>query len=364
MKARMKQASFERKTGDSIWVEARRGETLGLGEGCPRPYVTEETSASALEWLSAKQPELERELTSFDALRTWVDVHAAELDLHNGAWCAVELALLDLFAREKGCTVEALLGVPETRDVLQYTAVVSDESGEALDKLLGRYLGVGFTDFKFKLSGEHAPDEAKLARFTQLKADAPGPFRVRLDCNNAWGTEPERALAELKRLASHDFFAVEEPLTARRAKDLSRLSTELGAAIVLDESLCRVSDVALYRGLPGEWIANVKVSKAGGLLRALQLISAARSAGWKVIIGAQVAETSVLTRAGIIAARAAGDSLLAVEGGFGTLLLEEDLTEPVLMFGFGGTLTVSEAMPAGAHGFGLTRNSNTGGMAP
>jgi len=350
MKARMKHASFERKTGDSVWVEARRGGQVGLGEGCPRPYVTNETTASALQWLEGSSA---LALESFEALEAWVALHGDEIDLHPGAWCALETALLDLFAREKGCSVEALLGVPETRGELEYTAVVSDESGEALDKLLQRYLGVGFKDFKFKISGDRTADLAKLQRFAAL---AEGTFRIRLDGNNVWGDDVARAKEELQALDPTRYFAVEEPLTARRAEDLSRLSTELGVAIILDESLCWRSDVARYKDLPGRWIANVKVSKAGGLLRSLALIAEARKARWPVIIGAQVAETSVLTRAGIIAARAAEDSLLAIEGGFGTLLLEHDLTEPVLMFGFEGKLQI----PTGGLGLGLQRNTETG----
>lgn len=356
MKARMKHASFERKTGDSVWVEARRAGHVGMGEGCPRPYVTNETSASALTWLGENQARFARELGSFEAVKAWVEAHGAEIDLHPGAWCALETALFDVFAREAGVSVEALLGVPQTRDGLQYTAVVSDESGEALDTLLGRYLGVGFTDFKFKISGDRAADAGKLKRFAELATG--GPFRIRLDGNNVWGDDVDRAVAELAVL-KEGVFAVEEPLTARHA-GLSRISTELGLAVILDESLCRAKDVALFRDRPGAWIANVKVSKAGGLLRSIALIAEARRAGWPVIIGAQVGETSVLTRAAMIAARAAGDSLLAIEGGFGTLLLEHDLVDPVLMFGFEGKLQLSEVIPPSATGLGLTRNAETG----
>lgn len=350
MKARMKHASFERKTGDSVWVEARRGPHLGLGEGCPRPYVTNETTPDALQWLAAtKLPD------SFDGLRAWTTAHAAEIDAHPAAFCAAELALLDLFAREKGVSVEALLGVPETRTEFQYSAVVSDESGDALEGLLGRYLGVGFKDFKFKLAGDDAADGAKLKRFAALSAEAGGPFRVRLDANNVWGDEVDRALASLRALGP--VFAVEEPLRAGRADDLSRLSTELAVPIILDECLCRPTDVARYAALPGKWIANVKVSKSGGLQRSIAIIRDAAKAGWPVLIGAQVAETSVLTRAGLVAARAAGHSLLALEGGFGTLLLAHDLTEPVLSFGFEGKLSLPDFLPAGTPGLGLTRNA-------
>ena len=259
----MKDASWEGKTGASVWVEGQRGAHTGLGEGCPRPYVTHETTPDALQWLAGLDAP-----ASFEALQAFTRERAADIDLHPGAFCALELALLDLFARERGVSVEKLLGVPETRTGFQYTAVVSDEAGEALDTLLGRYLGVGFTDFKFKLAGEGAADAAKLNRFAELSADTGnGPYRVRLDANNVWGDQADAAIAALRQLTG--YFSVEEPLVAGRAQDLSRLSTTLGTAVILDECLCRLGDVAPYAALPGTWIANVKVSKAGGLQRAL-----------------------------------------------------------------------------------------------
>ncbi len=60
----------------------------------------------------------------------------------------------------------------------------------------------------------------------------------------------------------------------------------------------------------------------GGLLRSLNVAEAARRRGIPIVVGAQVGETSVLTRAALVVARSAGDRLLAQEGAFGTYLLE------------------------------------------
>ena len=56
--------------------------------------------------------------------------------------------------------------------------------------------------------------------------------------------------------------------------------------------------------------------------------------GIGIIVGAQVGETSILTRASLaVMNEHAAITLIAAEGAFGTLLLEHDLTEPCLMFG-------------------------------
>ena len=79
----------------------------------------------------------------------------------------------------------------------------------------------------------------------------------------------------------------------------------------------------------------------GGLLRSLDVVQAARTAGIGVIVGAQVGETSLLTRVALTVAQAAGPSLVAQEGAFGTFLLERDICDPPLMFGAGGILEAS-----------------------
>ncbi|MFZ1761994.1 MAG: hypothetical protein WAT99_03795, partial [Nitrospira sp.] len=59
-----------------------------------------------------------------------------------------------------------------------------------------------------------------------------------------------------------------------------------------------------------------------------------------IVVGAQVGETSILTRAALTVADRYRDILLAQEGAFGTHLLEYDLCDPPLMFGRGGRLAM------------------------
>src|SRR5437667_398413 len=83
-----------------------------------------------------------------------------------------------------------------------------------------------------------------------------------------------------------------------------------------------------------------------GLPRSLEVIAAARRHGVPVIVGAQVGETSLLTRAALTVASQARDILLAQEGAFGTLLLGDDVCDPPLMFGPGGQIQFS--VPSGS----------------
>jgi hypothetical protein len=92
----------------------------------------------------------------------------------------------------------------------------------------------------------------------------------------------------------------------------------------------------------------------GGILRTFDLLTHARRAGWKAIVGAHVGESSLLTRVGFTAAQAAGDDLLlAQEGAFGTHLLARDVVETPLMFGARGRLDVAASQIHADSGCGL-----------
>lgn len=349
LRVKFKQASCERRAGESVWIEVGRGSRVGLGEGCPRSYVTGESIDGALAWIADHRDSIESICTSLDALRSWRDAHREALAAGPSAWCAVETALLDLFGREAGCSVESLLGFDGPQGEYRYTAVIGDGSLEQLTALTGRYLKSGFRDFKLKLNGSLEADRRAVRRFREL---AGRDVRLRVDANNLWAGQVDAAIEHVLGLGG-GLFAVEEPVAPRAVADLSRFAIETGLPVILDESVARADDVDRTAELPGEWIANVKVSKAGGLLGSLEILERAEHHDWPVIVGAHVGETSVMTRCGLAVARRAGDRLVAHEGGFGTLAIENDPVEPILMFGDGGVLKVSSRTQADPDGWSL-----------
>jgi L-alanine-DL-glutamate epimerase-like enolase superfamily enzyme len=347
-KVAFRHAAAERAETESVWIDAIGADGLvGSGESCPRLYVTGETLETARAFTAEHEEEL-REATSIEVLREWMEAHRALIDANPAAWCALELAILDLLGKRHGTPVEALLSMPPIAGEFHYTAVLGDASPEAFHAMAERYWQLGFRDFKVKLCGDLERDRHKLAVFAKWpEASA----RVRADANNLW-PNAEQAIAGLRRL-DYRFLAVEEPIGKNRYAELSDISRALGCPIILDESCTRREQLSLLPGPRSQWMVNVRVSKMGGLIRSTQVIEAARQCGIGVIVGAQVGETSVLTRAALPAARAAGDALVAQEGAFGTLLLERDVCEPPLMFGAGGVLDASTYPKLTSPGFGL-----------
>ena len=133
-------------------------------------------------------------------------------------------------------------------------------------------------------------------------------------------------------------WAIEEPLVSLRFEDLLEFSTLLECPVILDETVCNVDQLLPFLEHPDRFLLNLRVSKCGGLLQASEMATTCIDAGVDVIVGAQVGETSVLTRAALSIAEMRGKHCVAQEGAYGTYLLSGDMTRSTLIFGRQGLL--------------------------
>jgi L-alanine-DL-glutamate epimerase-like enolase superfamily enzyme len=341
-RTRFEHAAASRDRAENVIVIAEDGAgRIGLGEGCPREYVTGETVQTALAALARWQRDGADAIDDLKGLEAWMRAHTAEIDRNPSAFAAIELALLDAFARRSERTLEQSLGIPGAAEIRTSAVYGTRSTAKFLAQMALYTLNGMSADAKLKLIGDPRIDRAR-ARILS------GLGRVRLDANNLWPSA-EEACRGLDGTSRHAW-AVEEPLKPRDWLGLAEVGTRTGLALVLDESATHRRDLAAL--VPGpRYVVNVRVSKLGGLLRTLAMIEAARARGYSVIVGAQVGETSILARAGIAAARAAGSSLIGFEAAFGTRLLARDATTPSLRFGRGGRVDLSGL---GTQGSGLT----------
>ena len=215
--------------------------------------------------------------------------------------------------------------------------------------LLHRYLFRGFRDFKLKLSGDLRRDRAKVRRLRRLGSKV----LVRVDANNLWSA-PSECIDHLRGLDC-EMTGIEEPLTAGDLDGFLEIANATSTPIVLDESGLRADQIATLPGNSSSWVINCRVSKMGGIQRSLDVVRAARERQIGVIVGAQVGETSILSRAALTVAHAASDVLVGQEGAFGTHLLRADFTDPVVMFGRDGTLKAGRDIDPVASGLGLSQ---------
>ncbi len=320
---------------------------VGYGEGCPRHYVTGETVESGLAFMARHGGEIAAEVRDLKSLRAWIEAHRSDIDQNPAAFCAIEIAILDLLGKIDQCPIEDVVAAPRLQGAFDYTAVLGDAPTLAYRWQFGRYWRRGFRDFKVKVSGNLRRDLGKVA---VLKRKSREGLRARCDANNLW-TSAEDCVYHLLGL-SYPFHAIEEPLRSFDLKGFDEVGRECGAKIILDESVTRLEHLEPLSD-SDRWIINLRVSKMGGLLRSLEVAEKALHAGIGIVVGAQVGETSILTRAALTVMTAARPTLVASEGAFGTHLLQHDLTTPTLMFGASGVLDVEKAGLRDDAGLGL-----------
>lgn len=332
-----KHTKAERKQTQSIFVTVQRDRHMGIGEACPRPYVTGETIQSCLKWIKDNRASIADRCHHLTGLKDWIYYNRNRIARNPSAWCAVELALLDLFAVEENASVEELLGLKASEGVYQYTAVVGNCQKNEFKKVVERYAAFGFWDYKLKISGHADMDNARIHSIAGSAKNA----RIRLDANNLWASDYKKAEAYLDKMESN-VFAIEEPLDVRDFTGIERLSNEFSIPVIFDESVCNLEDMKSIAVMPENCIINVRISKMGGLLASLRLIDKIRDYGFKVIVGCMVGETSLLSRVALMAAKYSGERLVAQEGAFGDLLLVQDYVGPTIKFGEKGLLQFKE----------------------
>ncbi len=338
-----KHSSAERSETHAVIAIARSTDsTTGFGEGCPRAYVTGESLESCETFLEVYRVSI-LSIDSLQGLKSWVDAHATVIDQNPAAWCAIETAILDLFGKMQSCSIESLLELPLLEGCFDYTAVLGAAEPEAFSSQLTQYLQLGLSDFKIKISGNQATDKKN---FDALRTALPNA-KIRLDANNLW-TNTEQALHYLSRFTPN-FWAIEEPLQTKKWAAFQQLAESLRCQIILDESFCRLEQFTHLESNPRRWIPNIRISKMGGLLRSLAIAQRCESLGMNFILGAQVGETSILTRIAMTVSNTHRTNLLAQEGAFGVHLLTFDITEASLMFGKAGKLLA----PAPSPGHGI-----------
>ena len=331
-------ASATRAHAHSVIVNLRDSSGLdGYGEGCPREYVTAERSSTSFEFLNALEPELKR-LSSVDDLREFCARKRAMIDRAPAAWCAFELALLDLIGKRNQQTVEQLLNLPKIAPPFIYSAVLGIQAPQAFATSVQYYQKLCMCDFKLKVSGDIAQDCERVGLLLDILARTGGDqVRLRVDANNLWSKQ--EAVCELVQALPYKPWAIEEPLKDRTDfLSMQQIAHHLGVKIILDESLCSLEALAMLPTNSDCWVANLRISKCGGLLRSIELAQALVSKQVGIIVGAHVGETSILTRAAVSLANAFRSGVLAQEGAFGTYLLAEDIVTPPIMFGHGGLL--------------------------
>jgi muconate cycloisomerase len=330
-------AATIRARSESILVRVGfDGGAIGFGEGAPRPYVTGESVASALEALRRSLvprvvdrdfptdgPPVPRFARLLELLEEALPTEGVDVSRHASARAALEMALLDGLLRQCGESLSAML--PPTCASVRYSGVVG--AGTVVDARRAaeaiRALGLGAV--KVKVGA--ASDVERLAAIREVLGR---DVRLRADANRAWSFDEARRA--LDSFTPFGLEAIEDPLRECDPESARHLREWAPVALVLDEPVASLADLRRYVAAGACDVVNVRVSKCGGLAPSLAIAALARRHGVRVQVGCHVGETAILSAAGRHLAAALPD-LFALEGSFGTRLLREDVTVAPVGFG-------------------------------
>lgn len=245
-----------------VVVTARRGAHVGRGEAAGVYYLqdTPDAAAATLRDLARRlPPDLTRE-----SLQDLLPPGAARN--------ALDCALWELEARERGVDVCTLAGLPPARPVVTTVTLGADAPDE-----MAR--GAREYDFaralKLKLTGESAVDAERVRAVRAARPDV----WLGVDGNQGFTAATLQPL--LPVLLECGVQLLEQPF--KRGRETEHDGLRLPLPVAADESCQHLGELA---GLVGRFdVVNVKLDKCGGLTEGLAMARRAQALGLKVMVG-------------------------------------------------------------------------------
>ena len=260
---------------EAVVIVARvsRGNHHGRGECVPYARYGETAEATLAAILNLRGKAFDRV-----ALQTLLPPGAARN--------ALDCALWDLEAKERGKRIWDLLGLPALRPLTTAFTIslgTPQSMAEATAKAAHRPL------LKVKLGGD-----GDVERIQAVRKAAPNSELI-VDANEAW-TEANLA-NHLAACADAGVTMIEQPLPAGHDEALARIKRPV--IVCADES---VHDRASLKGLRERYDAiNIKLDKTGGLTEARAMTNEARALGFEIMIGCMVTTSLSMAPAMMIA---------------------------------------------------------------
>jgi L-alanine-DL-glutamate epimerase-like enolase superfamily enzyme len=192
------------------------------------------------------------------------------------ARAAVDLALHDLWGKQRGVSVQALLG--GTGRGIPTSITIGIMNVEDTSTAAAERLAQGFEILKIK--GGCDPEE-DIGRVRAVRR-AHGPeLAIRLDANQGYSVDQAR---EVMGALAGEIEFIEQPVDAGDLDGLAALAADAAVPVMADEPVSGPdqADAVMRRGLR---LLCVKLMKSGGLATAGRVCDLARRHGARVMIG-------------------------------------------------------------------------------
>ncbi|WP_049979394.1 mandelate racemase/muconate lactonizing enzyme family protein [Halolamina rubra] len=268
-----------------VFVRVRAGEETGYGEGSALKWFTGDTAATMAAIVRSEfVPAIEGK--PVDEALGDCRALANRLPGNPGASSAVEMALLDLRAKQLEVPVRTLLGQAR-RDSIPLAFASGALPPETVASNAVDAFDAGFRTFKIKVTPDLETSVARINAVTRVLAERadPNDVFVRADANTGWESY-ERATSAIDRIERQAYVEYyEQPVAADAIGDLRALRTNRGVPVFADEAVHGVDEVRELTREPAA-VSGVcaKLAKAGSLLEIVRMGELAADAGLPVTL--------------------------------------------------------------------------------
>ena len=259
-----------------VVVEIEEGGKRGWGECCPTPHYGESVE-SVMAQIAAIAPKMEAGLSRED-LQTAMPPGAARN--------AVDCALWDLEAKQKGKTIAELMGHqwPDNLKSVETISIGDADKMGAKAKTLSK-----FPVIKVKMNAEEIEN-----RIRAVHQNAPNAAKI-VDANESWNADIVRRVGHV--LKENGVVMLEQPVPPSEDETLRGINALL--PLGGDESCHVAADLPRLHGIYD--VVNIKLDKTGGLTEAKKLLDQAKDMGFDIMVGCMVG-TSLSMAAGMFIA--------------------------------------------------------------
>ncbi|WP_080903306.1 dipeptide epimerase [Parabacteroides sp. Marseille-P3160] len=267
-------SNFSRTTTPVILTQISYDGVTGYGEASMPPYLGE-TQASVLEFL--KKVNLEQFSNPFelDDILTYVDSIAEN---NTAAKASVDIALHDLVGKLMGKPWHAIWGLNKEKAPAT-TFTIGIDTDEVVKQKTRE--AAPYTILKVKLGRD---TDKQMIQAIRSVTDKP----IAVDANQGW-KDKHQALDMIFWLKEQGIVMVEQPMPKYNLDDAAWVTEQSPLPIFADESFQRLPDVLRLKGaFTG---VNIKLMKCTGLREAWKILTVARAANMKVMVGCMT-ETS------------------------------------------------------------------------
>jgi L-alanine-DL-glutamate epimerase-like enolase superfamily enzyme len=271
----------------------------GYGESIPVRYITGEDTSSVVDVIkNCFSPLLfSHGISTLDHIESLLDQLESEcltksIFSYNSALAAIDIALLDALGKHQKLPLTNFLG-PIVRKKASYSISVPFLPLWKIQDLFAQLPQSKIRNIKV-LVGKDEKENIERVRLVRSLFGDTGDIRV--ENNGIWTLD--EATSNLESLKEFNIATAEQPLPKDDIEGLQKLRKVIGLPIVVDESICNVTDAKQLIEKGACDILNIKISKCGGLLRSKRIAQFAQSYNIPCQMGAHVGETEILRAAG------------------------------------------------------------------